>query len=116
MVVPRPVIGLDDELDELSMALDEAAAGRQAHSSDEFTRLREVILGNPLNARIPTSLDRSMWVNLYPHLAVDELATVRTGRFPSRIIEETIADLAVLTETLEGLGVTVHQAETVDHA
>ncbi|MGW3692075.1 inosamine-phosphate amidinotransferase 1 [Streptomyces sp. NPDC005125] len=89
--------------------------GRGVHSFDEFTRLREIVIGNPLNARIPTTRDPSMWLNLYPDLSYAELDKVQTGQFPQQIIEETLEDLDVLIRTLEELGIVVHQAEAHDH-
>jgi glycine amidinotransferase/scyllo-inosamine-4-phosphate amidinotransferase 1 len=77
--------------------------------------LREVIVGNPANARIPRR-DRSMWLNLYGDLPQRDVARVRTGRFPDRVIEESREDLQVLTDALRGLGVTVHQVPASDHS
>ncbi|MGW3690117.1 inosamine-phosphate amidinotransferase 1 [Streptomyces sp. NPDC005125] len=88
---------------------------RGVHSYDEFTQLREIIVGNPLNARIPATRDPSMWLNLYPDLSYAELSEVRTGRFPRQIIDETLEDLDVLVHTLRDLGVVVRQAEALDH-
>lgn len=91
------------------------SAGRQAHSFDEFTQLREVIIGSAMNAQIPTTTDWSVWTNMYPDLSREELRTVQTGRFPQRIIEETDEDLELLVQTLVSLGIEVHRPELVDH-
>jgi glycine amidinotransferase/scyllo-inosamine-4-phosphate amidinotransferase 1 len=92
-----------------------AVTVRRAQSFDEFSPLREVVVGNPRNARIPNVRDRSMWLNLFGDLTRDEMRSVVTGRFPERIIDETVEDLAVLTQKLTDLGVTVHQVPTMDH-
>lgn len=76
-----------------------------ARSHDEFSPLTEVVVGTAADARIPT-LDRSAWLNLYPGLAADELATIRTGAFPARVLAETEEDLDALSGVLRGLGVT----------
>ena len=92
------------------------AAARAANSWDEFSPLREVALGNPRNARIPATRDMSAWLNLFGDLDARELRRVATGQFPIRVIEETVEDLAGLTETLTDLGVVVHQMPAMDHA
>lgn len=94
---------------------DRSRTERAAHSYDEFTTLREVIVGNATHARIPRR-DRSSWLNLYGDLPADEFARVRTGRFPHRVIEETNEDLQCLIDTLRGLGITVHQTPAADHS
>ncbi|MGH3713197.1 MAG: scyllo-inosamine-4-phosphate amidinotransferase [Micromonosporaceae bacterium] len=92
-----------------------APVGRVARSCDEFSPLREVIVGDASNAQIPVR-DRSMWLNLYGDMPGSELARVRTGRFPSRVVEQTNEDLHILIDTLRGLDVTVHQVSAVDHS
>lgn len=86
-----------------------------AYSCDEFSPLREVIVGNPYGARIPRQ-DVSAWLNLYGDLSRSEMERVLTGEFPARVIEETAEDLEVLVSTLRGLGVVVHQALASDQA
>jgi glycine amidinotransferase/scyllo-inosamine-4-phosphate amidinotransferase 1 len=88
---------------------------RPAHSCDEFSPLREVIVGNPAGARIPRP-DISAWLNLYGDLPRTELDRVRRGEFPERVVEQTAEDLQVLIDTLRGLDVEVHQVPAVDHA
>ncbi len=82
---------------------------------DEFSPLREVVVGNAASARIPTTAHTSMWLTLFGELTAEELARVSRGQFPRHVIEETEEDLATLIETLEDLGVLVHQVEAVDH-
>jgi N-dimethylarginine dimethylaminohydrolase len=85
------------------------------HSWDEFTSLREVIVGDATHARIPRMSDPSAWLACYPRLRPAELETVREGQLPRQVIEETNEDLAVLDETLRGLGVRTHRPPAVDH-
>jgi len=89
-------------------------AGGLAHSFDEFTQLREVIVGNPSDAKIPDTRDVSVWLNLYGDMRQDELQAVQTGRYPKRVIEETAEDLAMLIQTFEDIGIAVHQALPFD--
>src|SRR5450755_3545806 len=90
--------------------------GRKASSCDEFSPLREVVVGNPANARIPETRDRSMWLNLFGDLPYGERRQVSTGAFPRRVIEETTEDIIALVETLGSLGIAVHRPEAVDHS
>lgn len=93
------------------------ADGRPGLNSwDEFTRLREVIVGDATHARIPPLKDPSAWLNCYPHLTAAELTKIEVGRIPRHIIDETNEDLATLITTLRGLGVTVHQPRAIDHS
>ncbi|MCX4093386.1 scyllo-inosamine-4-phosphate amidinotransferase [Nocardia sp. alder85J] len=85
-----------------------------AYSADEFSPLFEVVVGVADGARIPP-LDRSAWLNLYPGLDAAELARVRVGRFPSRVLAETAEDLDGLAALLESLGVQVARPAPVAH-
>ncbi|GAB3143280.1 amidinotransferase [Micromonospora sonneratiae] len=86
------------------------------NSWDEFTTLREVVVGDATHARIPDQADRSAWLNCYPRLTAAELKAVEVGQFPKHVIDETNEDLAILIATLRGLGVTVHQPSAPDHS
>ncbi|SHF15982.1 TauD/TfdA family dioxygenase [Streptoalloteichus hindustanus] len=89
---------------------------RPAHSHDEFSPLREVIVGDAANARIPDlQRDPSAWLAFYPDLTAAELTRVRTGRFPDRVLAETEEDLDRLVGSLRELGVVVHRPAPVDH-
>lgn len=91
-------------------------ATRAVGSWDEFTQLREVVVGTAKGARLPSSrTDRSAWLNLYPELAEFELGSAPEGPFPDAVIEEAEEDLAALVGTLEDLGVVVHRAAAMDH-
>jgi len=85
-------------------------------SWDEFTQLREVIVGDVTNARLPRMNDISAWLACYPTLSEKELLEVAEGAFPRQVVEETAEDLATLIATLRGLGVTVRQPAAPDHA
>ena len=80
-------------------------------SCNEWDPLEEVIVGNPLKARFPTS-DPSTRVAEFPDRA---LAEIPQGPFPQRIIEETEEDLEAFVAVLTKLGVTVKRPETWPH-
>lgn len=88
---------------------------RGAHSSDEFSPLKEIVVGSPLNARIPTSGDLSTWMNLFGDLSADAVRRIRTGDFPRQVVEDAAEDLELLVAALEGLGVKVHRPLVADH-
>jgi glycine amidinotransferase/scyllo-inosamine-4-phosphate amidinotransferase 1 len=94
-----------------------ASATRSAVNSwDEFTRLREVVVGDVTHARLPKMTDISAWMACYPTLSNKELEEVIEGKFPAQVIEETTEDLATLIATLEGLDVIVRQPSAADHS
>jgi glycine amidinotransferase len=83
------------------------------NSWDEFTALREVIVGDATNAGVPPQADVSAWLNDYPQLSPSERERVG-GRFPKQVIEETNEDLADLVTTLRDMGIVVHQPPAAD--
>lgn len=85
------------------------------NSWDEFTNLREIIVGDATHSRIPRTTDPSAWLACYPTMSRSELAGVAAGEFPRQAIEESNEDLARLAETLRGLGIKTHQPPAVDH-
>jgi glycine amidinotransferase len=85
------------------------------HSWDEFTTLREVVIGNAANAWMPPA-DVSVWLSCFPQLSRAELAAVHRGRYPRQVIEESNEDLEALAETLRGLGVKTHRMPALDHS
>lgn len=89
---------------------------RAVNSFDEFTQLREVIVGDAMHARLPAMTDISAWLACYPGLTASELEKVEVGNFPRQVIEETAEDLAALVSTLTELGVKVRQPPAPDHA
>lgn len=84
------------------------------NSWDEFSPLREVIVGDATHSRMPAQTDPSAWLNCYPELRRSELESFQHGGFPKRAIEETNEDLADLVSTLRELGVVVHQPAAAD--
>jgi N-dimethylarginine dimethylaminohydrolase len=80
-------------------------------SCNEWDQLEEVIVGNPLRARFPTS-DRSTQLAEFPDRSLEEIPQ---GPFPQRIIEETEEDLNAFVAALEELGITVKRPETWPH-
>jgi N-dimethylarginine dimethylaminohydrolase len=87
---------------------------KAVNSWDEFTPLREVIVGDATHSRIPAQTDPSAWLNCYPELRRSELEQFQSGSFPQRAIEETNEDLADLVTTLREMGIVVHQPAAVD--
>jgi glycine amidinotransferase len=85
------------------------------HSWDEFTTLREVVVGDATHTRIPALTDISAWLNCYPKLTAAELAKIEVGSVPPHIIDEANEDLAELASALRDLGITVHQPLAPDH-
>jgi len=89
---------------------------RRACSADEFSPLREIVVGRAAGARIPDARDPSTWLTLYSHLDAGQVAAVGDEVLPARVAEETDEDLEVLAATLRSLGVVVHRPADVDHA
>ncbi|MEO3927661.1 scyllo-inosamine-4-phosphate amidinotransferase [Micromonosporaceae bacterium B7E4] len=85
------------------------------NSWDEFTQLREIVVGDATHARVPRMTDPSAWLACYPTLTPAELGAVHQGEFPRQVIEESNEDLAELVETLRELGVKTHRPPAVDH-
>ncbi len=102
----------DDQAASIALLQPERPA---VNSWDEFTTLREIVVGDATHSRIPAQTDPSAWLNCYPELSPIELERIEVGRFPERVIEETNEDLADLVTTLRELGVIVHQPRAVDH-
>lgn len=84
-------------------------------SWDEFTPLREVVVGDATGSRVPRVTDPSAWLTCYPELTAAELVRVATGAYPSHVVEESSEDLAELVATFQSLGVRVHQPTAPDH-
>ncbi|MFL6137745.1 MAG: scyllo-inosamine-4-phosphate amidinotransferase [Frankiaceae bacterium] len=83
-------------------------------SWDEFTRLREVVIGEVQGARLPPVDDPSAWLNLFPELDRAALASLPELGLPARVVEETEEDLALLVSALREAGVTVRRPELLD--
>jgi N-dimethylarginine dimethylaminohydrolase len=98
------------------IALSAATSGYPVNSWDEFTGLREIIIGDATQSRIPRMTDPSAWLACYPGMSPAELQDVRAGQFPKQVIEESNEDLETLAQTLRSLGVKTHQPPAVDHS
>ncbi|MGH3273217.1 MAG: hypothetical protein ACRDNZ_02700, partial [Streptosporangiaceae bacterium] len=85
------------------------------HSWDEFTRLREIVIGDARRARIPSVDDRSAWLNLFPELDQASLADLPKLGLHRRVLTEAEEDLALLANALEDAGVTVRRTQPLDY-
>lgn len=88
--------------------------GKAVNSWDEFSPLREVVVGDATHSRMPAQTDPSAWLNCYPELRGADREFFRAGHFPKQVIEETNEDLASLVGILRGMGIVVHQPAAVD--
>lgn len=80
-------------------------------SCNEWDRLEEVVVGNPLRAQFPAA-DLSTRLAEFPNRSLEKIPT---GPFPQQIIEETEEDLNAFVAVLEDSGVTVKRPETWPH-
>ena len=80
-------------------------------SCNEWDPLEEVIVGNALHARFPTS-DPSTRLAEFPDRPLEDIPQ---GPFPQRIIAETEEDLDAFISVLTKLGITVRRPETWSH-
>ena len=80
-------------------------------SCNEWDKLEEVIVGNPLRARFPAP-DLSTQLAEFPDRSLEEIPQ---GAFPQQIIEETEEDLNAFIAVLEELDITVKRPETWPH-
>lgn len=82
--------------------------------TNEWGDLKEIIVGEPTNAQIPTVKDKSLHCIDYAHLSDEEFENIPTGPYPRNVIQETKHDLHILSQTLESLGVKVHRPKEYD--
>ncbi|MFD0273018.1 inosamine-phosphate amidinotransferase 1 [Kitasatospora sp. NPDC127111] len=99
----------------MSESVRPARPASPVHSWDEFTTLREVVVGTAVGARLPEQSDPSCWLSCFPKTGAADLAAIPVGAYPQQVVEETEEDLDALVATLRDLGVTVHQPEVIDH-
>jgi glycine amidinotransferase len=78
-------------------------------SQNEWDPLKRVIVGTASNAQIP-KMDRSLRIINYADR--DNIADVRCGHYPKKVIEEANQDLDILCETLTSLGIEVLRPDT----
>ena len=65
-----------------------------AWSWDEFSPLREVVVGDATGSRVPP-MDRSAWLTCYPELTVAELASIEERSTPTYL--QTVAPRGLAT-------------------
>src|SRR6056300_1534353 len=82
--------------------------------TNEWGDLKEIIVGEPTNAQIPTVKDKSLHCIDYAHLSDKKFKNIPTGRYPAHVIHETYIDLNNLQRVLENLGVKVHRPDPHD--
>jgi N-dimethylarginine dimethylaminohydrolase len=81
---------------------------------NEWGKLKEIIVGRPEFAQIPTIRDKSLHTIDYANYTDDQFRKIPYGTYPNWMIEETKEDLDNLSITLEGLGVKVHRPSLID--
>jgi glycine amidinotransferase len=81
---------------------------------NEWGKLKQIIVGRPEFAQIPSVRDKSLHTIDYANYSDEEFANIPYGRYPKEIVDETIEDLNNLSKTLEDLGVEVFRPELVD--
>jgi scyllo-inosamine-4-phosphate amidinotransferase 1 len=79
------------------------------HVKNEWGELREIIVGNAVNARVPSVGDKCLHCVDYAHLSDEEFQNRPHGLYPQKLIEETQNDLNQIAKTLESLGIKVHR-------
>jgi len=81
---------------------------------NEWGKLKQIIVGRPEFAQIPTVRDKSLHTIDYANYTDEQFLRIPYGRYPNWMIEETIEDLNELSKTLEDLGVQVFRPSLVD--
>jgi glycine amidinotransferase len=81
---------------------------------NEWGKLKQIIVGRPEFAQIPTIRDKSLHTIDYANYTDEQFLRIPYGRYPNWMIEETIEDLDELSKTLEGLGVEVFRPALID--
>ncbi|MEU5272491.1 inosamine-phosphate amidinotransferase 1 [Streptomyces hygroscopicus] len=89
----------------------EEETGSGVWSCNEWDPLKEVIVGNPLNARFPHP-DKSTRTAEFAGSPSDQIPT---GAFPPYVVEEAEEDLAAMVQCLESLGIVVKRPDTWPH-
>jgi len=81
---------------------------------NEWGNLKEIIVGNAVNARVPTVGDKCLHSIDYAHLSDEEFKNRPSGLYPQKLIDETEEDLQKISEKLTELGVKVHRPDHHD--
>ncbi len=84
------------------------------HVKNEWGQLREIILGIPTNAQVPTIGDKSLHCIDYAHLSDEQFKNRPSGAYPPKLLYETEEDLNEIQYILGTLGVTVHRPHEKD--
>lgn len=75
--------------------------------NNEWGQLKKVILGTVQNAQIPVIKDKGLHCIDYAHYSDEEFLHIPTGRYPQRVLEETVEDLAEIERVFRDIGVEV---------
>ncbi len=78
-------------------------------SVNEWGRLREIVLGNPCNAMLPSMDDISQ--RNFDRPSKDDLWKAVHRQMPNWVIEETLEDLDGMEQVLSSFGIIVHRAD-----
>jgi glycine amidinotransferase/scyllo-inosamine-4-phosphate amidinotransferase 1 len=81
---------------------------------NEWGQLREIILGIPNNAQVPTMGDKSLHCIDYAHLSDEQFKNRPSGVYPPNVIQETEEDLNEIHHILNSLGVKVYRPNEID--
>ena len=81
---------------------------------NEWGKLKEIIVGRPEFAQVPTIRDKSLHTIDYANYTDEQFIRIPYGTYPNWMIDETIEDLDEFSKTLEGLGVNVHRPALID--
>ena len=63
------------------------------YSNNEWSDLKEIIVGSVDGAQIPTVKDKALHCIDYAHLSDEEFQNIPTGLYPQKVMEETREDL-----------------------
>lgn len=84
------------------------------NSNTEWGTLKEVILGRAEFAQIPTVKRHD--IHSVDYANYDSTLGLPHGRYPGKIVEETVEDLEIFQKQLENIGIKVHRPEFQDFA
>jgi glycine amidinotransferase/scyllo-inosamine-4-phosphate amidinotransferase 1 len=82
----------------------------KVNSNTEWGTLKEVILGRAEFAQIPTV--KKYDIHCVDYANYDSTLGLPQGRYPGKIVEETVEDLEIFRKQLENIGVKVHRPES----
>jgi hypothetical protein len=81
-------------------------------SINEWGRLREIVIGDPRNAYLPSLTDVSQ--RNFDRPEASQLAQAIPGPMPDWVIDETLEDIAGLAHVFGSFGVQVHRASAIN--